>query len=189
MRKAIETANTVFGMKNVAEITLLKKDGPAEVMALNAAGLLEAVRLNAIHCYKVGSPVEIQELLAQVRLLELPQGMSARQVFAAACQFAEMLPVRWENEVWQSWADNWLRWKLPPMETEALGVKGAQRFCGRRFRLEHNCSGWALWRRTDKKETDDDGSREALWRGTMLGAAFYQELLKYRPEIRAFIYL
>lgn len=189
MRKVIERANAVFGMKNTAEITLLKKNGPAEPMALNAAGLLEAVRLNAIHCYKVGSPAEIQELLAQVRLLELPQGMNARQVFAAACQFAEMLPTRWESESWQCWADDWLRWKLPPLEPEAMGMKEAQCFCGKRLRLEHSCSGWALWRRPDKEKTDDAGADEPLWRGTVLGAAFYLELLKYRPEMRAFINL
>ena len=88
-RQSIEKANRAFGQVEVAEISLLKTKGPVEVMTLNAAGLVEALRLGAVHCYKSFSRREAQELLRQVSQLPSWEGVTAKEVLVMVGQFIE----------------------------------------------------------------------------------------------------
>ena len=184
-RQSIEKANRAFGQVEVAEISLLKTKGPVEVMMLNAAGLVEALRLGAIHCYKSFSRREAQELLKQVSQLPSWEGVTAKEVLVMVGQFIDFLPSEWEKEIWQSWASNMQRWELKKLPFKTLNECDIKIFCGKKLSLNKVYSFWRLRYKADRNSVQHKS--ETLWVGSDFKKSLYKALIEYNPTLSAFI--
>ena len=184
-RQLIEQANRAFGQEKKMEISLLKTKGPLETMTVNAAGLIKAFELGAIHCYRRPCKQAAQELLRQVRQLPAWDGINAREILGLVQRFVNVLSPEWEDEVWQSWAFNMRRWRVKKFLFVALDRAEVEIFCGERLLLELSDSFWRLSRKVEK-----DGVQqcwEPLWIGSEFSVTLYQVLVTYNPAVKSFV--
>ncbi len=184
-RQPIEQANRAFGHAKVMEISLLKTGGLVETMMINAAGLIKAFELGAIHCYRRPCRRATQELLRQVRQLPVWDGICAKEILILVQRFVNILSPEWEDEVWQSWAFNMRRWGIKKILFVVLSRDEIGVFCGKRLLLESSDSFWRLSRKVEK-----DGVQQywqPLWVGREFSVTLYQVLVRYNPAVKSFV--
>ena len=184
-RQPLEEANKAFGQEEVARISLLKVKGPVEEMTLNAAGLIEAFRLGAIHCYKRFSKREARELLRQVRQLPVLDSVMAREILILAGQFIDLLSPKWEDEIWKSWAANMQRWGVEKLTFGSLSERDIKIFCGKALLLDKANSFKCLRRKLEKRSVHQ--CWETLWVGREFNSRLYEAFVKYNPSLSAFV--
>lgn len=184
-RQPLEQANKAFGQEEVVKISLLKTAGPVEVMTLNAAGLIEAFRLGAIHCYKRFTKQEARELLRQVCQLPLQVNMTAREILVLAGQFIDLLSPKWEGEVWKSWAANMQRWGVQKLSFKNMSEEDIRIFCGKSLLLDKAYSFKCLRRKVEKRSVRQ--CWETLWVGHDFDARLYKAFVAYNPQFSAFV--
>ena len=184
-RQLLEKANKAFGQEEVVKISLQKTTGAAEVMTLNAAGLVEALRLDAIHCYKRFSKQEAQELLRQVRQLPSWEKVTAKEVLVLVGRFIDLLSPKWEREIWQSWGANMQNWGVQKLAFDTLSEDEIKIFCGKALLLDRVYSFRCLRRKVERRSTQQ--CWETLWVGREFNSLLQKVFLKYNPALAAFV--
>ncbi len=184
-RQAIEEANRAFGQEKMMEISLLKTSGPVETMTVNAAGLIEAFRLGAIHCYRQPCKQATQVLLSQVRQLPPWPGVNAREVLLFVQRFVRMLLPEWKDEIWQSWAFNMRRWKVKKIPFVILHRDEINVFCGENLLLEYQEASWRLSHKV--KRIDLQPYWEPLWIGSEISPTLFASLRVFNSAIVSFV--
>ena len=184
-RQTLEQANRAFGQEKVVKVSLLKSMGSVEMMTLNAAGLIEAFRLDAIHCYKRFSKQEAQELLRQVRQLPSWEGATAKEVLVLVGKFIDLLSPKWEKEIWQSWAANMQNWGVQKLAFDTLSEDEIKIFCGKSLLLDRVYSLRCLRRKVERRSTQQ--CWETLWVGREFNSQLYRAFVDYNPLFAAFV--
>lgn len=186
---AVRLANYTFAQPNLVKISVADE---CREMHLNAAGFIEAMRQDIIHCCSVGNKENATELLQQLRHLRRPDD-DIRCVIGLAKQFSDVLHIEFagefDDEVWQVWAENLHRWKYSPLPVSALTEQDAYRLCVQSLLLSRTASGWELWQRPNRNSTEEEANEKPLWQGKAPNAEFYQLLAKHNPVVADFVQL
>lgn len=176
---AIRYANQSAALPNLVNITVCN-NGNVVKMHLNAAGLVKALQLNAVHCYREITDKEILQLCGQVGDLYLRE-MSAHEVLQLAARIADWVSEDGALMLWGAWVSAFFSAEIRALEISELTPADVQAFCGRRLLFLPQGQEWQLTERPGKD--DENPEAKLLWAGEHIDEALCQQLARFQPAV------
>ncbi len=179
----IRLANMVFLHQNLVRISVSDLGRTLE-MELNAAGLVRALQLNAVHCYRQITGDKLASLAVQINHLPLKQFSTSELIFLAA-RMSGLTTADGAMMLWGAWSAAFFSAKLTPLQVSELTPEHIRAFCDRRLLYLPEGQEYQLIKRAN--QNDESSETEVLWSGTTADNALCRQLRRYNPAVDVFV--